>query len=789
MKSIEGSPIKNMDALPEYHHEPLTAPDALRILVLDPAVDPSTDLQGSIIEIRRFEELLKTHHQKPYSAVSYTWGEPNLTEDLFIHGNNESAPSSRLKITHNVKSMLSHLRKAHKPRSLWIDAICLNQSDDSEKALQIPLMGEIYSQADKVHIWLGPNDGHDIGRVFSFLRLAAHLPEPVDFENISLTVFGHANLAIRPVGNFFERPWFFRRWILQEAALAKYGIVICGSYRITYPTFVEACRRLQDSVHGRNKYAIETTMALARDRNTREIFNLLWLFHKSSCHEKRDRIMALYGFIPRQKQLTLDSNTTHVSLYKKHANWLIENSREHEMLLHLFHFGPLPVQPDSAKPGLCDSSWIPDWSNQRYQPLAAGCPDSNASVLTTAYSSLLHEWYQDQPQVFQDRICSTWRRFIISPTSSYHDKSSPDWSRVVQLTNDAPCTLITSEQDEVGRSVLNVRWVNPWAGPYGRSVKQVVTMSGIPNTWKDVMGSFDILFGRNPKRKLPEDGTNRLCLLIESVMSQKDCHSLRHWEAYDRPLVVKQAIALLATGSYQEPTLLCQYVDMSKSGLSLLETLQDMILDLGIVMHQHQLAIVEIEGVQFGKNKEDGVRPIEYAIGPSSINQSTLLIPMASRLPRTETNSSPGMWYEDIGNNKLNPTSTDQWGKMSWPRAALTTLIAVQPLDLSFGNPPITAGILERNDKFVSKKGWAAIVSGFLPPVKTRYLGPCLATAMVDAVIDPTSSFIGIRDYAVLNFKNSPLNSTGWDWWDCMAETYFDVKLRGLPIPFTVDIV
>ena len=93
MKSIEGSPIKNMDALPEYHHEPLTAPDALRILVLDPTVDPSTDLQGSIIEIRRFEELLKTHHQKPYSAVSYTWGEPNLTEDLFIHGNNESAPS------------------------------------------------------------------------------------------------------------------------------------------------------------------------------------------------------------------------------------------------------------------------------------------------------------------------------------------------------------------------------------------------------------------------------------------------------------------------------------------------------------------------------------------------------------------------------------------------------------------------------------------------------------------------------------------------------------------------
>ena len=40
-------------------------------------------------------------------------------------------------------------------RYLWIDAVCINQSNIPEKQLQIPLMGEIYSQASLVagHIY------------------------------------------------------------------------------------------------------------------------------------------------------------------------------------------------------------------------------------------------------------------------------------------------------------------------------------------------------------------------------------------------------------------------------------------------------------------------------------------------------------------------------------------------------------------------------------------------------------------------------------------------------------
>ncbi|KAK3901582.1 heterokaryon incompatibility, partial [Staphylotrichum tortipilum] len=41
---------------------------------------------------------------------------------------------------------------------LWIDAICINQTDVVEKSHQIGLMARIYSQSTIMLMWLGPED-------------------------------------------------------------------------------------------------------------------------------------------------------------------------------------------------------------------------------------------------------------------------------------------------------------------------------------------------------------------------------------------------------------------------------------------------------------------------------------------------------------------------------------------------------------------------------------------------------------------------------------------------------
>jgi hypothetical protein len=45
---------------------------------------------------------------------------------------------------------------ARKPTQLiWIDGVCINQSDDSEKSTQVLLMGKIYQRCRRLIIWLG----------------------------------------------------------------------------------------------------------------------------------------------------------------------------------------------------------------------------------------------------------------------------------------------------------------------------------------------------------------------------------------------------------------------------------------------------------------------------------------------------------------------------------------------------------------------------------------------------------------------------------------------------------
>ncbi|KAH7396120.1 heterokaryon incompatibility protein-domain-containing protein, partial [Pyrenochaeta sp. MPI-SDFR-AT-0127] len=44
-------------------------------------------------------------------------------------------------------------------RVLWVDAICINQTDNDERSKQVAIMGEIYNRAIKVFAWLGEANG------------------------------------------------------------------------------------------------------------------------------------------------------------------------------------------------------------------------------------------------------------------------------------------------------------------------------------------------------------------------------------------------------------------------------------------------------------------------------------------------------------------------------------------------------------------------------------------------------------------------------------------------------
>jgi hypothetical protein len=145
-----------------YNYLPLPA-GHIRCVVLLPGLPPDLIAVG-IMAIDLNNDLRDT---LPYlEALSYTWGKPTpgkIIECRGLHGSR-----GFLSLTPNLYDALEALRWENQPRYLWVDQICINQSDKLEKSAQVQLMGQIYSSARRVLVWLSKE-------VFLHKKLEKHL--------------------------------------------------------------------------------------------------------------------------------------------------------------------------------------------------------------------------------------------------------------------------------------------------------------------------------------------------------------------------------------------------------------------------------------------------------------------------------------------------------------------------------------------------------------------------------------------------------------------------------------
>lgn len=92
---------------------------------------------------------------EPFYAVSYSWGNNTESKEILLDDREIDVPYSTEEALRGlIKAFKSGARDAIIP--IWIDAICINQSDDAEKGEQVPLMKRIYTCATEVCVWLGP---------------------------------------------------------------------------------------------------------------------------------------------------------------------------------------------------------------------------------------------------------------------------------------------------------------------------------------------------------------------------------------------------------------------------------------------------------------------------------------------------------------------------------------------------------------------------------------------------------------------------------------------------------
>jgi hypothetical protein len=86
--------------------------------------------------------------QPSYEALSYVWGDPKDTVPIIVNGT--SFPATR-----NLVAALLRVRSSVTPRTIWVDAMCINQKSLDERTQQILIMGRIYEVASSVLVFLG----------------------------------------------------------------------------------------------------------------------------------------------------------------------------------------------------------------------------------------------------------------------------------------------------------------------------------------------------------------------------------------------------------------------------------------------------------------------------------------------------------------------------------------------------------------------------------------------------------------------------------------------------------
>ncbi|CAK7213087.1 hypothetical protein SBRCBS47491_001683 [Sporothrix bragantina] len=231
--------VKSTDKKP-YEYTSIKNEEEIRLLELYPGSGDD--------EIRVELYSAPIDRLPPFEAISYCWGDATQSQTILCN-------DTPLVITTSLYGALKRFRPEPGPdaksRTIWADAICIQQTDLVEKACQVMHMPQVYSQAWRVLVWLGEEDedGSLEGVDKSIAVAKSFLPDtPLDAEGLHQTAQAVMNQsrALQAQGkpNFLDhdwaslvqllvRPWFRRKWIIQEVCLAQDAIVYCGN--ITFP--------------------------------------------------------------------------------------------------------------------------------------------------------------------------------------------------------------------------------------------------------------------------------------------------------------------------------------------------------------------------------------------------------------------------------------------------------------------------------------------------------------------------------------------------------------------------
>jgi hypothetical protein len=368
---------------------------------LEPALDADAPLHFKFT-CAHIESVIAQHE-----AISYTWGEPKLEYPLYVGDGTRVC----IMVTRNLDKALRRLRHPTIRRTLWADAVCINQRNVVEKAKQIPLMTEIYRSASRVLVWLDGGDDQENG-----MKALNRWSRPMGPTINKRAGYPHSrpwgswidDVQISAICQFLDLAWFSRLWVVQEVAMNADVVLICGASEITWHRFTIAlgiCQRFKSrTLPGFDNEKLEALQIMVElwkhhstpgndqrlesPKQSEDIWDLITSLRSYKCTDPVDRIFALYsmtsniqplaclpttyrgvtGIKPNELHLYDESRTVYMDIdysldvqqvYQKFAAACIVSDRGASVFEALIQTQWPPYPEDWP-------SWVPDW---RKEPL------------------------------------------------------------------------------------------------------------------------------------------------------------------------------------------------------------------------------------------------------------------------------------------------------------------------------------------------------------------------------------------------------------------------------------
>ncbi|KAH7400573.1 heterokaryon incompatibility protein-domain-containing protein [Phaeosphaeria sp. MPI-PUGE-AT-0046c] len=191
-------------------------------------------------------ETVKLNEGVKYDALSYTWGSQDEKLTITLNGR-------CFHVHRNLYTALPYLatrrRRRFQRHPIWIDAICINQEDKEEVRQQVALMNYIFGQARMVWVWLGLTEVQSwIPEAIMVLdKIASAAPKIEKTESKldrlaiiqDMDLYGLQPALLDAIAHLIGNPWYYRVWVIQEAALARDWVFLCGENDIS-PKVIEA---------------------------------------------------------------------------------------------------------------------------------------------------------------------------------------------------------------------------------------------------------------------------------------------------------------------------------------------------------------------------------------------------------------------------------------------------------------------------------------------------------------------------------------------------------------------